>query len=262
MRLTSESAERWLQEKHKGSQWVGFTMVRRYAGTDKPQRKRTTDKMVLRCRTDKDTPNPYEFGVATISSRALKLGSDYGTQVENATAKALATATGGVTLEVESYDVQPLWKGKGQHDTRLTVKHIETGNRSYKGKPADDPKKQGPTDPVERRWYVMQADDTLGREIDGAELDALPDFLPKQSNDYGKQRAYAADQLVANGMADRAADVQAEAMPVVPWRTVRLDNVLELRHGGRVITVTDTMRATWGKALTFHPSRDGTLVVA
>jgi len=258
-----------LQENHKGAQWVGFTMVRRYAGTDKAQRagwspRHTSgDKMLQKKRGDKETPNPYTYGVATISSRALKLGSDYGQQVTNATAKALlALDNTGLALTVEDYDAKPLWNGKGQHDTRLTVEHTETGNRSYKGKPADEPNKQGPTAPVERRWYVLNADDTLGREIVGAELDALPTFLPKPSNDYGKQAAYAADQLVNNGMADRAADVAAESMPKIPWRTVRIANVLELRHGGKVITVTDTMRTAWGKPRTFHPSRDGSTVMA
>lgn len=262
MRKTSERAEAHLQANHKGSQWVGLTTIRRYAGTDKPQRKRLADNMLCKSRVDKTILNPYTFGVVTIASRALKMGADYSTQVQNAAVK-FAGANVGLAMEAEAIDAfvsQPLWpnragEGQGRHDTRLTVEHIPTGNRSYKGRPCQDTG-TGALRPVKRKWYAMTADDTVGRELTGEEVDALADIMPKQYDGAGRQREYYAEQLASNVPA-RVAEVIADAVPDVQWRMVRLDHVLELRHGGQVITVTDNMRAAWGRDTCFANDRDG-----
>lgn len=162
-----------------------------------------TQTQVKMNKKHRETGEPNPYNIYRIAQRRAILGANY----ENAVNKRREDEGG-----IPDFMVESLWKGKGERHGPYTVRHKTTGRIYFAFLPKQD-QIENPSagDTGSRAQIVADAwiDQNTGNILSPDDMTALAPFMPPISK-AGKQ------------------DVECDIL----WRTIALDNVLELHYGG------------------------------
>jgi len=174
--------------------WIDEVLAERRGAVAVTLVTNTIPDMVKKHRETKE-PNPYFGRLRRICRRPGMLGAKY----ENAVSRQ-RVAEADPNSEVEAFHAEALWGGAGEHDGRFTVRHKTRGTRYLVLFPKRDD--EGTPIVLQDLWLCD------GIEIPMATVD--PYLSAKE----------------------RARNQEVER--TIPWRTIELDNVVELVIGGVV----------------------------
>lgn len=159
---------------------------------------RTEPDMLQKGREDKE-PNPWlPEGVARVAHSTICLGASYEAAVNR---QRVAEAGEEGMDDLEYFNAESLWRGKGEHASQYTVRHIPTGKLYFAYRPSQDRVTGFPTK-ISDEWTSLRT----GEVLEHANL-----------TQYLKAPSKAKKQEV-----DRP----------VPWRTLTLSNVRHLWYAG------------------------------
>lgn len=175
-------------------------------------------------RGDKYTPTPFMDGIYHLTRQHIILGGNYGKMVNEQRQKEFKEYLDKmpaspkfvkVDLVAEEFNPEQLWRGKGIRDglfPRFVARHAETGQRYLCFRPVSyDP--SGKPTPLTDEWYEAV---TL-RQLD----------FDKEVKDYYRPESKPSKiQMTDKG---------------IPWRTVKLENVVGIRYNRRFYFIETTI---------------------
>jgi len=165
---------------------------------------RTEPDMLVKGREDK-LPNPWlPEGVIRVAHSTICIGASY----EAAVNRQRVAEAGDEGLEdLEYFKAESLWRGRGEHASAYTVRHIPTGKLYFAYRPSQDRVTGMPTK-IEDKWTSARTGEVLNHAD-------LTQYLKKP----GTSKKQEVDRPV-------------------PWRTLTLSNVRHLWFAKRHFIIT------------------------